>query len=333
MSASVQEIERGAVMAGFDGSDNARRAVHWAAEEAKARNRPLLIVQSFEWGIPFLARGATTASEYGVDRIREYAEADLEGLVAECRRTYPDLTVTSLMPDGPPEETLPDLEARAEPELAVFGASGRGAVYRAVLGSSIAELARTLRCPMIVVRDGEDSEESAGPTGAAASSGPVVVGVDGSATSDRAVEFALGFAARRGVPVRAVHAWSDWPLDILASAPLGQVGNERAGDITDDLAKNHVESRRDRYPDVPVEWESVADRPADALLRLAKDAGLLVVGSHGRGPARRVLLGSVSHAVLYHAPCPVALLRDLDEGSAHGSEVSNDVRKDEGGSP
>ncbi|PRX43693.1 nucleotide-binding universal stress UspA family protein [Prauserella shujinwangii] len=316
MSASVQDLEQYAVVAGFDGSDNARRAVHWAAAEALARDRSLLVVQSFEWGIPLIARGATSASEYGVDRIREFAESALRDLVTEVRDAHPGLTVTSQMPDGAPEETVPLLAEGAAAELVAVGGSGRGAVARAALGSTVGELARTLRCPLVVVRDGEGEDVPR--------SGPVVVGVDGSAASDRAIEFALDFAARHGAPVRAVHAWSDWPLDITVSAPLGQVGQDEATDAAEKLAREHVETRRDRFPDVPVEWHSVADRPGSALLELAGDARLLVVGSHGRGAVRRVLLGSVSNAVVHHAPCPVAVLREL-------ADTDEEKENDEGG--
>jgi nucleotide-binding universal stress UspA family protein len=62
-----------------------------------------------------------------------------------------------------------------------------------------------------------------------------------------------------------------------------------------------------------VRIECVADRPAQALLDRADNAQLLVVGSHCHGIRRRVFLGSVSHAVLYHAPCPVAVVRAPDE--------------------
>ncbi|WP_434080567.1 universal stress protein [Sanguibacter sp. Z1732] len=48
--------------------------------------------------------------------------------------------------------------------------------------------------------------------------------------------------------------------------------------------------------------------PADALREAGKDASMLVVGSRGRSTARSMLLGSISHGVLHHAPCPVAVL-------------------------
>lgn len=62
------------------------------------------------------------------------------------------------------------------------------------------------------------------------------------------------------------------------------------------------------YPDVRVRTVVSIERPADALLEHAEGAGLLVIGSHGRGALRRTLLGSVSHTVLHESPCPVAVL-------------------------
>ena len=64
--------------------------------------------------------------------------------------------------------------------------------------------------------------------------------------------------------------------------------------------------------------EVVAGDPGSELCRLAADGNydLIVVGSHGSGFLRRVLLGSVSHHVLHHAPCPVLVVRALPDAEA-----------------
>jgi nucleotide-binding universal stress UspA family protein len=63
----------------------------------------------------------------------------------------------------------------------------------------------------------------------------------------------------------------------------------------------------EKYPDVAVEQLVVRERPIPVLL--GRRAGLLVVGSRGRGGFAGMLLGSTSQALIYHAPCPVAVVR------------------------
>jgi nucleotide-binding universal stress UspA family protein len=74
---------------------------------------------------------------------------------------------------------------------------------------------------------------------------------------------------------------------------------------------------RGTYPDVEVRRALVRDRPAHALIEeaTATAAQLVVVGSHGRGSAAGLVLGSAGHTVLHHASCPVAVVR-ADPGAA-----------------
>ncbi|EHK84869.1 universal stress protein UspA-like protein [Saccharomonospora azurea SZMC 14600] len=288
---------REAVLACFDGSEGGRRAVWWAAAEAVSRGRPLVIVWSLEWDIPG-ARGERLDSDSAVESTRRV----LDQVAEDCRSLHPGLTVWTTLPDGAPEVTVTDLANDIAPAMVVAGASGRGALSRMLLGSTVAYFARFLPQPLVVVR-GEPAPPDA----------PVVVGVDGSGTSVRAVEFALTFAERHGVPVRAVHSWTDWPLDVYATAPPAQVGLYHMDDAVQEVAREQVEEAARRHPNATVQWDVVTERPTHALLERSEGARLLVVGSHGRGRMTRALLGSVSHAVLYHAPCPVAVLRSRPE--------------------
>lgn len=65
----------------------------------------------------------------------------------------------------------------------------------------------------------------------------------------------------------------------------------------------------ERYPDMVVHRVLVKDQPSQALIDAAAKARLLVVGSRGRHGVARALLGSVSHSVVLHAPCPVMVAR------------------------
>lgn len=114
--------------------------------------------------------------------------------------------------------------------------------------------------------------------------------------------------SRRGRDLLAVHAWSDMPVEALAPAQHWDHNWNQVRAESEAMIARCLAGHQERHSDVHVERHVSFHGPAQALLDVADDAGLLVVGSHGRGALRRAVLGSVSHAVLYHAPCPVAVV-------------------------
>ncbi|MEU0528991.1 universal stress protein [Amycolatopsis tolypomycina] len=308
MTSTRVPLPERAVVVGFDASETSKTAAAWAAREAEARDRPLAVVRAFDWQWPPTALPPSpTVSVFALDsgELRTAVQAQVERGVAEIRRDHPGLEVTAAVTDGDPATALSTIADETEAELVVVGASGTGAVERAFLGSTAAELARTTQRPAVVARGAEP------PT----AGGDVLVGVDGTPTSRRAMGFALDFAARHGLRVRVVHAWADSLFDPVLESFWPRLGSrEGLREAADSLVSSQLEQWRDRYPDVPVDREEPGEKPAEALLGRADGAALLVVGSHGRGPLRRTVLGSVSHRVLNQAPCPVAILRELDDG-------------------
>ena len=79
------------------------------------------------------------------------------------------------------------------------------------------------------------------------------------------------------------------------------------GDARDSL-ETEVASWREKYPDVEAVAELRMGHPESVLREVSQTADLVVVGSRGRGPIRSTVLGSVSHDVLLHARCPVAVV-------------------------
>ncbi|MFC4079461.1 universal stress protein, partial [Amycolatopsis samaneae] len=241
------------------------------------------------------------------------ARRSLDALAADLRRQYPGTGVETALRDGPPEEALLAVAEDTDAAMIVLGASGSGAFARLLLGSTAAEVARTAFRPVVVVR---------GPAPHPANAGPVVLGVDGSDEESEATGFAFAFAERHGLAVHAVHAWLNPALDTpLGTATGVGVPGHALGPEEDELRAAATESVRrrlrpwaGRHPGVGLTHEVVADLAAKALLDRSADATLLVVGSHGGGELWRVLLGSVGHAVLYHADCPVAIVRAPAKG-------------------
>lgn len=284
----MSDTGRNAIVVGFDLADVSRQAVWWAAREAGSRGQPLLLMHALTW--PF---------EEVMHPLQQAVQSELQALVEACDQIVPGLRVRTEIISGDPVRVLS--EAAEQADLLVLGPSGVGRGPRGVLGSTAAELvSRRVGGPVVIVR-GEAGQ-------AVRASGPAVVGVDGSPASTAAIGFAYEYAAWHGVELAAVHAWSDLPLDPFARVESWERDwSEVRGEATEVLSQS-LAGWATHYPDVTVRWSVTPARPAQALLAEAKGASLLVVGSHGRGPVRRLLLGSVSHAAVNDAPCPVAVV-------------------------
>ena len=189
-----------------------------------------------------------------------------------------------------------------EADMVVVGCRGQGAVANALLGSASSGLVHHAHCPVAVIHD-ED------PLTARSPQAPVVVGIDGSPTSESATEIAFDEASRRGVGLVALHAWSDMgPLD-FPSTNWAPIEWRNIKDQEEEVLAERLCGWQDRYPDVVVHKIVVSDRPAPRLLEQAETAQLAVVGSHGRSGFPGMLLGSVSRAVVNSARIPVIVAR------------------------
>jgi nucleotide-binding universal stress UspA family protein len=140
----------------------------------------------------------------------------------------------------------------------------------------------------------------------------VLVGVDGSPASDAAIAFAYRAAAQRGVPLVAVHTWQDFPIE-PAVWPLIDWDDVET-EARETLAKQMI-GWGAQCPDVSTRQVVTMDRPAQTLLELSAEAQLVVVGSRGRGGVDGMALGSVGHAVIHHAQCPVAVVPPPPDGA------------------
>jgi len=148
---------------------------------------------------------------------------------------------------------------------------------------------------------------------------PVVVGIDGSNDSTRALDWAITEASSRSVPLRVLHAldtgvtvWS--PMMVTPT----DLGDQR---WILEAALAHV---RKMGPDLPV-TSAITSGPASVALENASaDADALVVGARGRGVVRSILLGSTSLRVVGHARCPVVVVPE-DSGADHARRAGRVV--------
>jgi nucleotide-binding universal stress UspA family protein len=289
----------GAVVVGVDGSAPAHRALEWAAREAARSRRPLHIVHAYGAAMGYPGGAAYLAfTAADAQRFASAAQTTLDESIRAARELFPDLEVSSALIDASPTSTLLDRAARAH--TLVVGARGRGTFAGAVLGSVSSQVAMHAACPVVVVKDRPDPERP--PAG-------VVVGIDGSADSQPAVGYAFEQASSRGVPLEVVRAWWFDRADAPGSVEQALATDDRVAAQQDLLVAEALAGWAEKYPDVEVKRSVISSPVVSALLERAADAELLVVGSRGRGGFAALLLGSVSHAVLHRADCPVAVVR------------------------
>ena len=279
------------VVVGYNGKRPSTEALDWAAREARRRGAPLLVLYAANYpgmtldpgpGLLHPEPGALEAAE----------EVTAEG-VAAALVADPALKVSGATEVTSPAQAL--TEASTDAGLLVIGTRGHGTVLRTLLGSVAFEVAAMAECPVIVVKSTAED-----PAGRAA--GRVVVGTDGSQEAGRAVLFAAD---------RAASAWAAGSLKVLTctgEAVRSGISQDRLRSTAEQIADDARQALRRTHPRLAVSTEVQECPPERALVDASAEADLVVVGTRGRGAFRGMLLGSVSHAVIHGAECPVGIV-------------------------
>ncbi len=279
---TTHRAARDAVVVGVDGSEPATTAARWAAGLAAVRGLRLRVVHAYGLVGRYVGGGEATVPAEVFESLADDARLVAEAAARAAAAAVPGIRIDAHSCDAPPVDVLTRLSRDAA--LVVLGRAGRGGLLGALAGSTAVGTASHAVAPVVVVRSRAEGE-------APPDDGPVVVGVDGSPLSERAVGYAFEEAAARGAPLVAVHAHADvpeGPRDPLAAGLAGW---------------------REKYPDVAVRPVTVREKPRPSLLDRSATARLLVVGSRGLGGFRGLLLGSTSQALMHHARCPVMIVR------------------------
>ncbi|MEW1775510.1 universal stress protein [Streptomyces sp. NPDC086777] len=289
-----------AVLAGVDGSGHSLAAAEWAAREAVLRGVPLRLVHA----APPLP-GGTVPHQAG-ETLRRVGERIVQGVIADLAARYPDLRLDGSQRAEAPAEAL--LSAACDAGLLVVGARGSGGFNGLAVGSVALGVAAAGDCPVVVVpgRRPGDFGNGARPAGTAPQ---VVVGFDAHRPVDEVADFAFGEARARGAVLRAVQSWA-FPAEAVSPRTLFVTEEDRATWEDQEVLglSDALCTRQEKYPEVTVRADVVLLHPAEALLNTSRGADLLVVGrraGRGGGEGR---LGPVTHAVLHHAGCPVAVV-------------------------
>ncbi len=156
----------------------------------------------------------------------------------------------------------------------------------------------------------------------------IVVGVDGSPSSDMAVRWGAQEAGMRNIPLSLVHVVERPPWGLFAlgggALPPPYETNESLKNEGQEIISAAVELAKDSTQngslaqlDVEVYFSAIGP----ALFDLSTQAQLIVVGSRGHSRVDRVLLGSVSTGLIHHARCPVAVIHDEVPVAAQPSQL------------
>jgi nucleotide-binding universal stress UspA family protein len=232
------------------------------------------------------------------------AVATGRGQLSQAKRSVraidAQLETTTSMPSVAPVPAL--VEASQGASLTVVGPTGLGGYSGMALGSTAYAVASRALSPVAVVRGEAPATERDALR-------DVVVAVDGSPNSEQAIEAAFAEAADLRAPLVAVHVWHGISYDRMydlkgLDVPWTSVDAQQRRWLAESLA-----GWCEKYPDVRVSRFVVNGEPRKVLLDWSATAQLIVVGSHGRGGVRRLLLGSTSHALVEHAECPVMVVR------------------------
>ncbi|GAA4406408.1 universal stress protein [Fodinibacter luteus] len=282
------------VVVGVDGSPLSMAAVTRAAQVASARGLPLHVLHAFAADLPMLGFGELSD---GSAVVSTHAHRLVADGVARAHVVDPTLTVTTSIREGYASQALVDAARTAA--LVVVGAMGHGVFSRASVGAVAMQVVTHARCPVLVV-----GHENTDPASEDAS---VVVGVDGSKPSLRALAAAFDEAARGNGALAVVHAWE------ARSAADPTLASDSSWSAYEAELQRTVEAaltaRRAEHPHVKVDYEVLQAEPVSALLERAQGAALLVVGSRGSGGFPGLHVGSTALRLMGRSPCPILFTR------------------------
>ena len=254
-------------------------ALEWAIARAQARSVSLELLTV----IP------PRRGPHGDDLVQSAAPyADDVQRAADLARTRaPASPVSVSVRRGSPARVLMAVSWRAD--LLVIGSHPTGPLAGVLRGTIALQVAGRSECPVVAVPSGW---QPGGPAG-------VVVGWTDDATADEALEIAAQEAADAGTTLTIVNSWGQ---------PFGTEAVPEVVDVLRDLVEAAARRVRASHPGLPVEVAFGPTPAVVALVERAREAGLVVVGSHGRGALGSLILGSTSHDVLVNMPSPVLVV-------------------------
>ncbi len=298
-------MDESRIVVGIDGSTQSLHALDWATQEATRRGVGLTLVSAYT--VPALYAPVLDGGYPGLDdrAIRAGVEQVLVDAASQVPSSGPDVKTQLVVEDA--AGAL--VEASQDAGLVVVGTRGRGGFAGRLLGTVSSALPAHAACPTVVVPLRQGQQETTAPLGR------VVVGVDGSPSSQVALRYAADEArlwqaelvAVAAVPISRASGVLSW---LPAAVDTEQILREQETATT--ALVEQVAG------DLKVRCVVLDGTGAELLTEFSAATDLVVVGSRGRGGFTGLLLGSTSQAVLHHSACAVMVVTAaaVDRGAA-----------------
>lgn len=277
------------IVVGVDGSPCSQLALDWAADEARLRRAPLKLVYVVD------SPGPRGAFGYLTDEVTAFGD----DLLAGARERVAGRQVpasTAIVCDDAAHGLIREAK---DATMLVVGSRGHGGFHDLLLGSTSLHAAMHAACPVAVIRPPT-------PGGAEDTAGRIVLGTDGSPRAAAAARVAFEEARLRDIGLTVLHTWVGSLPEATAGLPGDDALEVRARMVVNDA----IAPWASRYPEVDVRKVVVKESASRALIAASSGAEMVVVGCRGRGGFTSLLLGSVSHALLHHAGCPVLIVHE-----------------------
>lgn len=278
-------MDKHQVIIGIDKSGITMQELRWAATEAGRRGAGLVIAHAEAEPLP----DAVAPRRSGRELLAKAAAAVREA-------GFPH-RVSTIGAAENPVQLLTRLSQQAE--LMVVGSQSRSRQAGGLLGDVAFRVAAHARCPVAVIPRGWHEQAPA--------SRPVVVGIPTSRPAAHPLHAAFAEARARGVPVRAVRAWSrvDWTGDladlVYATSPVFQAKQQAYID-------RMLAPLRALYTDVPVQTVLSGKRIDEVMQAATADAGLLVLGSRYPDGHSYSRLGATTSRLIHKMTCPILVV-------------------------
>jgi nucleotide-binding universal stress UspA family protein len=280
------------IVIGYDGSEEAKDALRLAADMRAATGAQLVVAPVDEIE-PYYG-------DLNLEQLNEARDEYFKRMFDEAAKEIGDSDFKRSVGNGSAPAALEQIAEQVEADVIVVGSTHRAGLSTVLPGSTADRLLSGASCAIAVAPRGYANETDRGLA-------RIGVAYDGQAESKVALRAAVALAAQEGGTVRLIAVNQD-----PAQISRGHGGSISPEAYTDTLRGYLDEKLTEGLASIPKEIESsseiVTGDPAEQLGAEGARLDLLVIGSRGYGPVRRVLLGGTAHKVIHAATCPVMVV-------------------------